>query len=284
MVQCYLCHNKKLVLRNDSTRDRPEIKVLHCPACDLTFLASFKHLNDFSYNDSKHNYDKPIPSKEAYTMLLKELSGDDLRRVEQHKKMITGKRLLDFGCGAGGFLLQAKKHAKEAYGVEIDSITRFYNKKVSVKKSIEEFNMQFDVITLFHVIEHIPDPIALLTMLKKFLRPGGTIIIEVPNDHDALISYYQLPAFKNFTYWSLHLFSFSPQSITRLFRNAGYKRSQVTFFQRYSFANHIGWLKDGKPGGQNRYPEMDTQKLNAAYVAHLKKNGLCDTLIAYLKK
>lgn len=283
MRECYLCHSKKFKIRNKRTRDRADLKVLECPRCSLVFLDNFNHLKDFSYTDSQNNYEKKIKTVRDYQALLKDLRLDDERRIKQWEKILKNKIVLDFGSGAGGFLQLALPLAKKVYGVELDKITRFYKNKIVVYKQLKDFKIKFEVITLFHVLEHIADPIGLLKEIKKYLAPGGKIIIEVPNDNDALISYYQLPAFKDFTYWSLHLYSYNRKTLTEICRRAGFKQAEVNNWQRYSLANHLGWLKNGKPGGDNIFPELRADKnLNEDYARRLKKMSICDTLIAVL--
>lgn len=284
MKKCYLCGSNDFIIKNKSTRDRKKLRVLHCSDCSLTFLESFKHLDDFSYKNSENNYEKKIINQRDYIKLLTQLKIDDQRRFNQWQNLIKNKSVLDFGSGAGGFLKYAKKIAAEVCGVEIDSITRFYNSGIEIKKDIKEFSRQFDVITCFHVVEHIPDPVTLLRQLKEYLKPNGVIIIEVPNDNDALINYYNCQPFKDFTYWSLHLYSYNKKTLKKLCAKAGYKKIQVGFFQRYPLANHIGWLKDGRPGGHNIYKALNNDQLNEVYKKQLAKIDACDTLVAVIKK
>lgn len=283
MNRCYLCGSSRLVLRNDKTRDMSSLKVRHCSKCSLTFLHSFNHLANISY-EKGDMYESKISTKKDYQIILDNVYHDDSRRFSQWKKIIKNKTILDFGSGAGGFLKLALPVAKKVYGVELDSISQFYTNKIEVKKHIEDFDIKFDVITLFHVLEHIEDPIGLLKKLRNYLNVGGKIIIEVPNDNDALISYYNLQSFKNFTYWSLHLYSYNKKTLDKICKRAGFKKTIIDFFQRYSLANHVGWLKDGRPGGQNVYKELNEMNLNDCYEEQLKKINACDTLIAVLRK
>lgn len=68
---------------------------------------------------------------------------------------------------------------------------------------------RYDLITSFHVFEHLTDPAAVLVDLSNLLSAGGEIIIEVPSSDDALLTLYKNEASSNFTYWSQHLFLFN---------------------------------------------------------------------------
>lgn len=67
-------------------------------------------------------------------------------------------------------------------------------------------NKNYDLITAFHVVEHLPDPRTTLKELSSLLSPEGYLIIEVPSSEDALITLYDCDAFQKFTYWSQHLY------------------------------------------------------------------------------
>ena len=100
---------------------------------------------------------------------------DDLRRAESLKEKCQGKAVLDFGCGNGGFLREIKKYAFEAVGVELDNQARIKiaEEGIEVKSRIEEWKTkQFDVITMFQVIEHLNNPEEYLNKMNTFLKPG----------------------------------------------------------------------------------------------------------------
>ena len=107
----------------------------------------------------------------------------------------------------------------------------------------------YDLITAFHVFEHLSDPIFFLKKLSELLTKEGEIIIEVPNSDDALLTLYENIDFSNFTYWSQHLFLFNNKTIELLVRKAGLKLNWLKQIQRYPLSNHLYWLSKGKPGG-----------------------------------
>ena len=137
---------------------------------------------------------------------------------------IVNKTVLDFGCGAGGFLLKAQNIAAKVVGIELEQrVLDHFAGQLELYSSIEECKSQglnFDVITAFHVLEHVPDPRAMLKELAEILKPGGKIIIELPSGNDALLSLYENKAFQNFTYWSAHLYLFTLDTCAALIRQA----------------------------------------------------------------
>ena len=142
----------------------------------------------------------------------------------------------------------------------------------------------YDVITLFHVLEHLPDPKSTLIELSKMLADRGQIIIEVPNADDALLTLYNNEAFSHFTYWSCHLYLFTAKTLEMLISQIGLKVNYIKQFQRYPLANHLYWLSKGKPGGHTYWHFLNSPEIHAAYEKQLAAIGKCDTIIASLSR
>lgn len=95
-----------------------------------------------------------------------------------------GGRLLDLGCGNGGFLKRASDAGWDAVGVEPDPTaagTARQSSQVDVYESLDDVSGLFDVITMAHVVEHVHDPRGLLADCHSRLRPGGRLWLATPN-------------------------------------------------------------------------------------------------------
>ena len=96
-------------------------------------------------------------------------------------------RILDYGCGSGAFLMQLKGLDYELHGAEydphlLDRLTRLGITIHDVATLTEDrWDGAFDHITLSHVLEHVPDPRALLKRLARWLKPGASLYLELPN-------------------------------------------------------------------------------------------------------
>lgn len=214
---------------------------------------------------------------------LREGKQDDDRRYTQALPMLPGKRLLDFGCGPGGFLLRARNTAAEVCGLEPEQRLKshFAHHGLQVVEGTKDLaDRKFDLITAFHVVEHLPDPRAVLRELATLLADGGQIVIEVPNSDDALLTLYRSAAFAQFTYWSQHLFLFNPSTMRALVAQAGLRLVWLKQVQRYPLSNHLHWLAVGKPGGHRAWSFLDSSSLNEQYENQLAALGCCDTLMA----
>ena len=283
-VHCYLCNSENHTKRPGSVRDNKDLDILECQNCGLVFLSARDHISEGFYEDSQmHAGELNIDAWQGDTEV------DDRRRFEAFKAVITNKRVLDFGCGNGGFLKKARSISSVCKGVELEQALEGHFKQQGLEvytsmEQLHESGEQFDVITLFHVLEHLPDPIKCLNGLKNNLSENGQIIVEVPNADDALLSLYQSGPFSHFTYWSCHLYLFNNHSLNKLANVAGFKVKYIKQVQRYSLANHLHWLGKGKPGGHQEWSFIDSPDLHTAYENSLAKLGLCDTVIMSLER
>ncbi len=131
----------------------------------------------------------------------------------------TAPALLDYGCGTGEFVLHASKNGYAAAGYEPDHNAREMADKKGVRvfsswEDLETHGGSFDVITLWHVLEHIPNLQEVLQNLQDKLRKGGLMVIAVP-----MASSYDAQHYKEaWAAWDLprHLYHFTPETLHRM--------------------------------------------------------------------
>lgn len=280
-MSCYLCQGEKIKQRPGIVKDNKNLNILECSTCGLVFLSSFSHITDSFYEESGMH-----EVKDNIEVWCKQTAQDDDRRFLFLQRMLENRSVLDFGCGNGGFLKRARNIAHQAVGVELEKRLQpyFMQEGLTVFQKYEEITTSFDIISLFHVLEHIPDPITLLKELSEKLTIDGQIVIEVPNADDALLSLYKSTAFSEFTYWSCHLFLFTSSTISQLAKKAGLKVNFIKQVQRYPLSNHLYWLNQDKPGGHREWAFLDSMELHNAYEASLASLGACDTILLSLSK
>ena len=166
-------------------------------------------------------------------------------------------RLLDVGCASGRFLHLMKAVGWRVAGVEIDPVAaakaRTVTPDVFVGDPVDApfAPASFDVITSFHVVEHLPRPLAALTHMLEWLTPEGLLIVEVPNVAGAGGRIFG-------RYWSgldfpRHLTHFTPETMRRMVERAG---GQVVGAShrtkpRYLTRSLRHWLRD-QPGARHR--------------------------------
>ena len=277
LVDLKLVNLKNCSVISKTTRDK-KIKVLQDKKSGIIFLEKF--VRDKKY----YQLDRKMSQKDIarYTNLLK---NDDKRRFNQFKNVLKSKRILDFGCEFGGFLKNIT-NSKKLHGLEINkNCIKFLKKKgINVIDNLENNKLKFDVITMFHVLEHLPNQINILKRLRQNLDNNGKIIIEVPSASDLLISFKNLKSFKKFTFWSEHIILHTRDSLKKVLKASGFKNIRVINFQRYNLNNHLGWFLNNSPGGHLIFKDIYDEELNAAYSDFLVRKNKTDTLIAIANK
>ncbi len=150
-----------------------------------------------------------------------------VRRISLNKKLklinsfaSEDKNILDLGCGTGDFLQTAQQNSWIVSGIEPnDQAREIANKKTNNSifetEQLSKFKSNsFDVITLWHVLEHLPNLEDYIHIFKKLLKPKGTLIIAVPNYKSYDAKYYK-------QFWAAydvprHLWHFNQDSISKL--------------------------------------------------------------------
>ena len=138
-------------------------------------------------------------------------------------------KVLDYGCGAGEFLKHIENDV-ETFGFEPNSDARnFAKQKTSKTIFIENLNElqneSLDVITLWHVFEHIENQTEILSLFRQKLKPNGSLIIAVPNCSSFDAKYYK-------EFWAAydvprHLFHFSKNGMKKLFNTENWKLEKI---------------------------------------------------------
>jgi len=166
------------------------------------------------------------------------------RRVWGLRLQRASGRLLDVGCAAGFFLVEAKRHY-QVQGVELSEFSsRFARERFGLDVftgTLEQAGLpaaQFDLITLWDVIEHVPDPDAVLAEAARLLKPGGRLVLTTGDIGSAY-------ARRSGAQWHLlappwHLYYFSRETMARLGAKAGL---QVLGIQARGVAGDGRWWR-----------------------------------------
>jgi len=171
-----------------------------------------------------------------------------LRQLERTKSAHEGASLLDFGCGKGVFLHFAAERGWSVTGIETATKrAEFARAQFGIDVIGDEYSggvlpgAPFDVITLFHVLEHLPTPVQLLEeLVAKNLKPNGVLVIEVPR-FDSLQSAL---AGKSWIHLDppRHLSHFSTNVLTRMLHSLNF---QVARSSQFSFHNGLLGMVQG---------------------------------------
>ncbi len=204
-------------------------------------------------------FDNPRPGERAivsfysrpgqYDSWLDNANGRDALWRRRVKKLLPHRvpgNLLDIGTGIGQFLAHARPYFSSVDGTEVsESAMRIARERYGLdihRGQVEDLNLaegSYDNITLFHVLEHVPDPARLVSRCHELLRPGGILAVAVPNDVLAWSSWVKragrslgLPPFRKFsrvlgiakagTSREIHLSHFTPEVLHRLIIHGGF--------------------------------------------------------------
>lgn len=164
------------------------------------------------------------------------------------------KSLLDFGCGTGEFINKCKKKGWNINGVEPDTFAREKAKSLTnsdILSNIDDLKQikQISLITLWHVLEHIPELNHTLAKLKSKLTKNGKILIAVPNYESYDAKHYK-------EYWAAydvprHLYHFSVKTMTLLLKNHGLKIYKIIPMKLDSF--YVSLLSEKYKNGKSNY-------------------------------
>ena len=182
------------------------------PQPTLDKLGSYYEFEDYiSHTDGKRTL-----FEKMYHFIKRKAIRDKVSLINSYQPLKG--RILDIGAGTGDFLLEAKNQNWDILGIEPNDKAKgiAIGKGIKFGDTIEKLESNsFDVITMWHVLEHVPDVEHQVAELKRLLKPSGTIIIAVPN-----FKSYDANHYKEF--WAAydvprHLWHFSKTAIEKLF-------------------------------------------------------------------
>ncbi len=203
--------------------DKESDILITSPQPSLEKLPSYyESLEYISHTDSKKSvFDKIYQIVKKYTISKKiKLVKSLLKDVSLNN---AKPKILDIGCGTGDFLVACDKKGMEVFGVEPNVNAKNITKQKIIKQGFTipnsifdlDTNTKYDVITMWHVLEHVPNLEKYILKLKSLLQPNGILIIAVPNYKSYDAKYYK-------EFWAAydvprHLWHFSKKSISLLF-------------------------------------------------------------------
>jgi len=213
--KCPLCSNQSNLSRLEKWG---EYEILRCGECRLDFswpmLAGTKEWYDNAYLMRRV---VPMPKVRNYF------------RLGLHS-LPKGSKILDIGCGEGDFIEYAANRGCQVWGMDFSAeMIAMAKKRAPQSKffagTLEEFLQEhpggkFDGATMFEVIEHLSDPLSTLSEVKKLLKPGGRVIVSVPNQEAWPVSHFVDHPPHHLTWWN-------KEALILLAQKAGFEAESV---------------------------------------------------------
>ncbi len=229
---CNLCgkDNTELV-----ERAQEPYSVVKCSQCGLVYVNPRPSIEDLSTCYLEDYYSEWIKEQRKRRLSIWK------KRLKEIKKFKKAGNLLDIGSGTGLFLNIAKNDGWQVQGTEFSKYAREYAKKqfnLDIFKGelngVDFKDNFFDVITMWHVLEHMQDPLMALKAANRVLKRDGLLVIAVPNFNNYFfkLMYFlkkgrRLPLFeKNIR--DVHLYHFTPVTIKQMLNKAGFRIRKIT--------------------------------------------------------
>jgi SAM-dependent methyltransferase len=175
-------------------------------------------------------------------------------------------RWLDYGCGNGGLVRYAAEAGhRHVFGYDTGAMAesaRLAGLAILDDRGLQEAEGTFDIITAIEVIEHVPDPLALLAAMRRLLKPGGLLFLTTGNARPSrgrLLSWsYVLP--------DVHVSFFEPETLERAMEKSGFRPERRGRLPGYSEIIRFKVLKNLKVREQNLVERLMPWPMLAAIV------------------
>jgi 2-polyprenyl-3-methyl-5-hydroxy-6-metoxy-1,4-benzoquinol methylase len=222
-IKCKYCNadNTQFIKKEDKW------KIVQCKNCGLVYVNPQPDENflETHYQSYLPKDQQAINSWNLMMLGVFSKAWDIISNTSNFKK---AGRLLDIGCGYGVFLEQASEKGWDAYGVDLSESAVEYAiaKGLNVTKSTlfekKYMDKEFDIVTMFYVLEHVSDPMKYLYEINRILKPNGLILIRIPNTTPIvrLLKFLHIP---NKLYDApSHLYDFSPAFTKKMLEKTGF--------------------------------------------------------------
>ncbi|MGA2822114.1 MAG: class I SAM-dependent methyltransferase [Bacteroidales bacterium] len=201
LISCPVCGKSNFtpfLQSSDFFLTKEEYTIVICNSCGMKFINPRPEANEISkYYESPDYISHDAGKKSGLNFLYKQVRNflikKKYRLVKEYSK---GKKLLDIGCGTGEFIFFCKKNGFDVTGIEPGEIPRFFAQteyKLDIHEEAYLDNLshpEFDVITLWHVLEHVHLLHERMNKIVEIMKPDGTLIIAVPNSNSWDARYY----------------------------------------------------------------------------------------------
>jgi 2-polyprenyl-3-methyl-5-hydroxy-6-metoxy-1,4-benzoquinol methylase len=257
---CLVCKNdnlKTFLKGKDHFLSGEDFTIVECADCGFRFtnprpdekeIARYYDSPDYIAHDTgKHDLIRSI-----YKIIRKVTIRNKCSIV---KKYSNGKTLMDIGCGTGEFLYYCQKNSFDTTGIEPNEkarkfATETFGLTVFDESKLDDFfPATFDVVTMWHVLEHVHKLNERIEQIGRLLKPDGTLIIAVPNSDS-----WDAGKYKDF--WAAydlprHLYHFTQESLKKLAKRNNFSVKTIIPLKFDAF--YISLLSEKYLTGQQNY-------------------------------
>jgi 2-polyprenyl-3-methyl-5-hydroxy-6-metoxy-1,4-benzoquinol methylase len=242
------------------------VAVVRCRDCSLHYVDATPLDGSGEAEQSRLETDRgPVYLREVYEKNHHRWTQYYSQHLTHLATFTRGRRLLDVGCATGHFVRVACDKGWDAYGADTSIGSVEYGQtKLGLQDRLyggwlADANFpknSFDVLSLYSVIEHVPDPARFLMEMGEYLRPGGILVLKTPSQ-DSLLTMLHWTVYRltgNTVSLDLynreHIYRFSPRTLSALLRRTGFEVQYSGFDDqlwitatRYLLFKRLPWLQ-----------------------------------------
>ena len=268
---CNFCNGQlKETFEND------QIKVGTCTICGMQQLYYFDHIDSKLYTTNENlpsNFREERIRQQPWNFARVNLLQNCLYKLND-------KSVIDYGCGTGAFLEYSKNKFKSIIGFDVsqEACDINNNDKLYCVSDINLINQnKYDILTMFHVLEHIKNPVEFLKQVMEI--DAEYFAVEVPHTNEALVSLYNNKKYMNNHYCLDHLWYYTEETLKMVLNKAGLEVIESNQIQRYPLSNHLKWLSNKDEEIFSIFDQVSDQ-----YVESLIENKIADSLFMICKR
>lgn len=255
---CPVCESTKKATKNltctDDTVSKETFEIKKCTDCGFMYTDPRPEENElYRYYESEDYVSHSNTSKGLINFLYQNIRKYTLvKKVKLINSLSLKDKILDIGSGTGDFLNACKQNGWETTGIEPNENARLLainNHKLDIKEEADINTLKkesFNVITMWHVLEHVPQLNRRVEEIKQLLKRNGTLIVAVPNRMSFDAQHYK----ENWAGYDVprHLYHFSPKDIEKLFSKHGFEviKTKPMIFDAFYVSMLSEKIKTGK--------------------------------------
>lgn len=257
--ECPICNSRStnLYIRSkDFSVSKEEFDIVKCVNCGFHYTnprPDNNELGKYYISDHyiSHNNANNTLFEKTYQLIRKVAIIGKYNLIAETVKRGS---ILDIGCGTGDFLNKCKNKKWNTKGIEPSDLARkkaieIHDLNVEKSTDLKQLSGVFDVITMWHVLEHVTELNTTVGEFKRLLSDSGKIIIAVPNLKSFDAGYYK-------KFWAgydlpIHLYHFTKNSITKLFKKHGFNLVKTKGMKFDSF--YVSMLSEEHKTGKKNF-------------------------------
>lgn len=259
-MKCNFCgsRNNKIIYRY--TRFERN-NILKCERCGLVFLELKKTRKEIeSFYKKEYRVIENLPKKSPEEMFNDPVTRQDCQnRIKWLKKIygnLKGKKVMEIGSSSGYFLDVLSSAGAKVVGLELTDSYANYARKLGFtvySQPLETLGLknQFDLVVIFHTLEHIFSITSIIKAIYLSLKQKGVFMGEVPNQDDWRLKIFNNEIVKRFHYDPNHYYYFSPITLDNYLRKCGFNKILLETVERYNSLIQLRRILSGEYGQKN---------------------------------